>query len=179
MGHGLAGAARAEVPDVLERETLLFEELDHLFADLETGGTDGRTDGDPQLFGAASETLFHLEKDLLRNALDGPLPAGMDGRHDPPLGVVDEDGNAVRRVHAHGDAGQGGHQGVVAVELLLALPGAVHHRHAEAVDLVRLDDGIRQHAVAAGGECLDSGTEIVTEKCFGCGHSRSKYTLFS
>ena len=179
MRHGLAGPAGAEMPDVLERETLLLEELDNLFADLETGGADGRADGDLQLLRAAAETLLHLEEHLLRDALDGPLPTGMDGRDDAPLGIINENGNAVRGVHADRDAGQGGHQRVVAVELLLALPGAVHHRHAEAVDLVRLDDGIRQHAVAAGGECLDSGTEIVAEKCFGCGHYESKYTFFS
>ena len=123
--------------------------------------------------------LLEDEKDFLGDPLDRPLPAGMDGGHDPALRIVHQDRYAIRGVDADRAAGYGGHQRIVATQLLLAHPGTIHDRHAEAVDLVGLHDRVREDGVASRGESLDAGAQIIAQKCLRGGHSESKYTFFS
>lgn len=95
---------------------------------------------------------------------DRPFPSGVDSGYDPPYGVVQENRDAVGGPHAYGDPGKGGDQGIVPLQIRPPNIPTVHYGNLASVDLVSLNDGIRQRGTALRTESLGSGSEVISEQ---------------
>ena len=91
--------------DSLYREVCVVEDVDHLLPYLKTFFADAGTDKGTQLPCLGAVLLTHPEDYLLGDALDGPLPARMDGGDCVVHFIVQQNRDAVGGAHSYGDAG--------------------------------------------------------------------------
>ena len=162
-GHGLAGLRIPERPDFVHRETRIAESPDDLLPYLETVRPDGRSDDGPKVLRPGSIPGTHLRNHFCDNALNGAAPAGMNRRDDMPDRIMEQDGHAVCGPHADRQSGDIRDQGIESLQIVAAHFSG-DDGDVRSMDLMRRQDGIREHAVAARREGLDARSEVVCQE---------------
>ena len=141
-GHGGSVSHPLERPDLVHREVCILEMLGHFFSHLKTVRADGGAQHGADVLRVATVFDGHHLHGLFRDVQHRSFPSGVHGRHHLLNRVVQEDRYAIGRSYANGDALQGGHIHVVALQFFPGHSGTVYERHPGFVDLVSLDNRV-------------------------------------
>ena len=88
----------------------------------------------------------------------------MDGSHYPLCRIVEEDGNAIGRPYAYGNAGKVGDEGIVSFQFLPGHACTFDDGDTAAVDLVPLRHFIGKNSVPLRGKCFHTGTQVIFQQ---------------
>lgn len=153
--------------ELLHRETCLGKEFIDFIADLETIGTDARTNDGMEVLRACSIGGIEHVDIVFDDAFQSAFPTCMYGRDDFGGVVPKEDGNAIGGTDADADIGEVGSQSIHAVEdkclfeWVHAEKGLVNHNRLGLMHLVQwheeTGDGNGDVAISCGGEGCDMG----------------------
>ena len=101
------GLPKVDVPaphatsNALHREVCCAECLVHFVANLECLERDAGTDDGAECRRTSAEPGRHLGNDLFHNASCSAAPTGMNGSHGFRLGIVEQNGDAIRRADTY------------------------------------------------------------------------------
>src|SRR5271154_5672018 len=91
---------------------LRFKLLANLFADFITAAMNSGTNRGFEIAGTATESPAHLARSLLDRALDRPPPACVKHSNSAPLGINENDGQAIRGLNSQQQTGSRGDQAI-------------------------------------------------------------------
>lgn len=126
-------------------------------ADLVAAAANRRAEGGKKVGGLAAVLHVHFPYGFSSDALDGTAPASVNGSHDAPFGIDQEDGNAVGSLDREKKAGAIGYRSV-ARQGGEALSG-VRRGGIDDMDYIRVDLFVSDERRIA---CTESGLEAST-----------------